>query len=111
MAASRNRTKASRARRPAGRASAIRRPALGNDPFARGAAPRAAVPVPLRPPSPDRDPAPVETPVPTPETASERVAAVEHRVEAALDVLEGHLAELAGSAGRRVNRRERRANG
>ncbi|HET6412758.1 MAG TPA: lysophospholipid acyltransferase family protein [Anaeromyxobacter sp.] len=106
MAASRNRTKASRARRGTGRPPAIRRPALGNDPFARGAAPRAAAPVPLRPPSPARDPAPVESPMPGPETTSERVAAFEERALAALDVLEGHLAELAGRAGLGVNRWE-----
>lgn len=93
------------------------RPALGNDPFARGAAPRPVAPVTPRSTPPEgragsgSDPgsstgAPLapQRPAPPPDrTAAEavRLAAVERRVEAALDGLEERLVALADRAGLR----------
>src|SRR5512142_2904898 len=70
-------------------------PALGNDPFARGAAVRPAAPPP---------PAPRSTPPPSAQAEADeavRLAAVERKVEAALDGVEERLLELAGRAGLR----------
>jgi 1-acyl-sn-glycerol-3-phosphate acyltransferase len=90
--------------RPA-RTRARRRPALGNDPFTRGAAPRspalAAVPTP--PPSPT--PAPGSTPPSAPalpsrvQTAAARLDEVERKVETALGSVESRLEELVARSG------------
>lgn len=91
------------------------RPALGNDPFARGAAPDARPPPrPSRPapaPAAPQRAAPPPAPPPRPPTppapdaaaeTRERLAAVERRVELALDGAEERLVELAERAGLRT---------
>jgi 1-acyl-sn-glycerol-3-phosphate acyltransferase len=92
--AKRARTKRTRpraaGRRKAGAASPVR-PALGNDPFARGAALREVLP-----------PAPRAAPPSTPGPAAppaEPVATVERKVEAALEGVEERLVDLAERAG------------
>ncbi len=91
-----------------------RRPALGNDPFERGAAPREglrATPSPTSTSTPTptstSTPTPTSTPMPTPipavaeiaEAAAARVSSVERRVETALDGVEARLQELAARSG------------
>jgi 1-acyl-sn-glycerol-3-phosphate acyltransferase len=89
------------------------RPALGNDPFARGAAPRE--PAPPLGPSPPPDPPPASVPVPVPSASpgppaspparpdrpepAQRLAHLEQRVDAALEGAEERLLSLAGRAG------------
>jgi 1-acyl-sn-glycerol-3-phosphate acyltransferase len=121
-----------RRKEPKGRARP-RRPALGNDPFERGAAsrepaaPRAKeqtptaaaastaastptstptpTPTPTRTPTPTAGAAAAKTPPPAGpaaailESAAARVAAVDRRVDAALDGVEARLQELAARSG------------
>jgi 1-acyl-sn-glycerol-3-phosphate acyltransferase len=87
-----------------------RRPALGNDPFERGAAPRepavraAAAQAPTPPPASAAPSLPTPTPSPsaaaaTPRPAAARLEAVERRVDAALEGVETRLQDLAARAG------------
>ncbi|HYD39193.1 MAG TPA: lysophospholipid acyltransferase family protein [Anaeromyxobacter sp.] len=86
------------------------RAVLGNDPFARGAAPRAPAaqasaptpppPKPVVPPTPQARP-PAAAPsaaAPAREEPAPRLASVERRVEAAIEQAEARLVELAGRA-------------
>src|SRR5512138_2308336 len=78
-----------------------RRPALGNDPFERGAAPREpAAPSPRTPPPPPPSPRPAgaEAAVAV-EAASARVSGLERRLDVALDGVEARLQGLAERAG------------
>ncbi len=99
-----------------------RRPALGNDPFERGAAARepfgparstpASTPPPSSTSSASSTSTPTSTPIPAPpglaasaavaeaaEAVASRVSGVEHRLEAALDGVEARLHDLAARAG------------
>ncbi|HUL60393.1 MAG TPA: 1-acyl-sn-glycerol-3-phosphate acyltransferase [Anaeromyxobacteraceae bacterium] len=106
-------------RKPSPPARRARRPALGNDPFVRGAAlrgglPTAAAPpveraaaprsteppVSAGPPAPFVPPARAEAPeVPARDEVRERAAAVERKLEGALEALEGRLQQLAERSG------------
>ena len=84
-----------------------RAPALGNDPFERGAAPREPAPArdaaPAAPSTPTPTPTPTAAPTPTPTAAPTRrppaLEDVEHRIEETLASLEARLQDLAGRAG------------
>jgi 1-acyl-sn-glycerol-3-phosphate acyltransferase len=90
-----------RPRRPA-------RPALGNDPFTRGAAPRAAALAAVAPiattttaapPAPTPPSTEAATAATRPVAAAARVEAVERRVDAALGMVESRLDELVARTG------------
>jgi 1-acyl-sn-glycerol-3-phosphate acyltransferase len=98
MAGGTRRRKPARKRAVSGRSRAAR-PALGNDPFTRGAARRPEPPLAVAPERSREPPSP--HPVTSPAEAQERVASVERRVEAALDGLDARLVDLAGRAGLR----------
>jgi 1-acyl-sn-glycerol-3-phosphate acyltransferase len=106
----------------AGAQARPRRPALGNDPFERGAAPRellGGAPTPSPTSTSTSTPTSTSIPVPAPasipppvqpptaaaaaaevaEAAASQVARVERRVEAALDGVEARLQDLAARAG------------
>ncbi len=119
--------KRTRAPRPEARARPAPRPkpthpVLGNDPFARGAAPREPVPavaragvsgpIPTSTSTPAATTTRIPTPTPTPtapqapspdaarlRAAADRLGALEHRVESTLEGLEHRLADVAGRAG------------
>lgn len=76
------------------------RPALGNDPFARGAAPRApAARAPIATPTPAATPA-----APTPTSARSSLDALEARLDAAIGEAEARLAAAAGEGDAAVSR-------
>ncbi|WP_242344060.1 lysophospholipid acyltransferase family protein [Anaeromyxobacter terrae] len=86
------------------------RPVLGNDPFARGAAPREPAPEVTRVagsrPTPTPTPTPRHAPSPSPNAptdriraAGERLGALEQRVESTLAGLEHRLGDVAARAG------------
>jgi 1-acyl-sn-glycerol-3-phosphate acyltransferase len=109
MTPGRSRPKKPRARsRTTRRPSRQARPALGNDPFARGAAPRPPAsprPEPEPPPAPER-PASPPPPRPAANGAADLVQAAEHHVTTALDGIEERLVDLAERAGLREAGRE-----
>ena len=96
---------ASRGKAPARRKAAAPRPAapaLGNDPFARGAAPRPVAPIsPLAAPPPEPAPAPRRD-------GAAAVVEVERKVARALDGVERRLSDLAERAGVGEARRDLR---
>jgi 1-acyl-sn-glycerol-3-phosphate acyltransferase len=87
-----------------------RRPALGNDPFERGAAPRETAPISTPPAIPTPTTTTTATPSPTPTAtatgvahtvaaAAARLDGFERRLDWALNGLEGRLEDLAARAG------------
>jgi len=88
--------------RSAAPSTRTQRPALGNDPFQRGAAPRLATAPPPpeihSPPAPSAPPAPAPLPTPV-EQAAARLDHLESRLDEALEGAEARLARVARQTG------------